>query len=92
MSSNFPAILNPMEELINSGLEIRAELQKAAIDLELAIEGQFSKRQVAKELKRIYDEMEAEYTAETMFAASAACMPQPTTASGVEVITRFISA
>ena len=70
MSSNFPAILNPMEELINSGLEIRAELQKAAIDLELAIEGQFSKRQVAKELKRIYDEMEAEYTAETMFAAN----------------------
>ena len=70
MSSNFPAILNPMEELINSGLEIRNALADAAQNLELAIANEAAKRRTAKELRAMYEEAEAEFTVEATFGAT----------------------
>lgn len=70
-NSQYRDILNPFAALIESGIEIRSELATAARDLTLAIDNLYSKRQTAKELKRIYEEMEAEVTAEVMFGTTA---------------------
>lgn len=64
-------VLNPFAELIQSGIEIRNALAESVRDLELAIANEAQARRVAKELRQMYDEAEAEFVAEATFAADA---------------------
>ena len=64
-------ILNPFNQLIQSGVEIRDTLSTAVRDLELAIEAELVKRRTAKELTTICEEIEAEFTAEVFAGMTA---------------------
>ena len=68
--NRYADILNPFSALIESGVEIRTALADAATQLELALANDAEKRRTAKELKSLYDEAEAEFVAETLFAAT----------------------
>ena len=63
--------LNPFAELIQSGIEIRQALADACRNLELALENEAAKRRTSRELRQMYDEAEAEFLAEAVFAADA---------------------
>lgn len=64
-------ILNPFSALIESGKGIVAHLAESATQLSLAIENEAAKRRVAKELRQMYDEAEAEFVAEALPACDA---------------------
>ena len=63
-------VLNPFAELIQSGVEIRNALADACQNIELAIANEAQARRVAKEIRQMYDEAEAEFVAEANFAAT----------------------
>mgnify|MGYP000908910908 CR=1 FL=1 len=52
--------------LIASAISIRDSLTEAVTQLNLALENESDKRRTAKELRQMYDEAEAEFTAETL--------------------------
>lgn len=69
--SMFPDVLNPYAALLTSAHEIRNALAEAAQQLELAIANEADKRRVAKELRSMYEEAEAEFVAETVISCDA---------------------
>ena len=68
---HFPEVLNPYAALLNSAHEVRNALGESVTNLELALENEAAKRRTAKELRSMYDEAEAEFLAEAVFAADA---------------------